>query len=196
MGIEENIKNIKEVTKKLILKEGYNNVNISTISEYTTIKRGMIYRSYKNKEDIFLDVLVDALFNYLYSLQNIKAPISNKQFVECLVDNLIKNEIILKLAPIMIPVIEDKASIEGLVKFKKEYCKFVILLLEVYTVQFPENSELKNRELVILFFSLIQGIYPLSEARDKQKLVYEKVGADYVKIDFEKTIKEAYIKLI
>ncbi len=194
---DENKRDIKKVTKTLILKEGYAHVNISEISKGTNIKRGAIYNYYQKKEDIYLDLLNDEINIYLDELINIHIENkTNKEFIDMIVDNLEASPIILILLPIMLPIIEPEASLEGLTNFKKEYSLILEKFFIIFKRKYPKKDDNLIYNNILTFASLINGFYPMSNVSKKQKEAIKKSKIKYEQLDFSKVLKYNLEKIL
>ncbi len=193
----ENKKDIKKVTKNLILKEGYAHVNISEISKGTNIKRGAIYNYYPKKEDIYLDLLNDEINIYLDGLINEHIENkTNREFINMIVDNLEESPIILILLPIMLPIIEPEASLEGLTNFKKDYSLILGKFFIIFKRKYPKKDVKLIYNDILTFASLINGFYPMSNVSKKQKEAIKKSQINYEQLNFSELLKYNLEKIL
>ncbi len=194
---KNNQENIKDVTKKLILKNGYLNVNISEVSKLTQIKRGMIYNYYKTKEDIYLDIFIDEINDYIdnintYDIKNV----NNEQFTNILVNNLCDNQLLLILIPIFTTIIEPNATLNSLIEFKKQYKQFMAIFQNIFKEHFNDENDEYIYQTIIMFFGLIQGLAPMGTITEKQKKAMEEAQIDYTPINIRSFLKISFLKIL
>ncbi|MEO0727811.1 MAG: TetR/AcrR family transcriptional regulator [Bacteroidota bacterium] len=65
---------IISVARKLFLEQGYHNTKMRQIKDAADLKMGTIYHFYKNKEDIFAHIVLEAFFRVLDRTAKISAP--------------------------------------------------------------------------------------------------------------------------
>ena len=76
--------------------QGLNNARIETIAANTGVTKAMIYYYFKNKEGLYVAVLERGFNSYMrpvqeLSLNNLSPEKALKQYVQCLLANLVKN---------------------------------------------------------------------------------------------------------
>ncbi len=185
-----NQENIKDVTKQLLLKTGYNEITISEISKLTQIKRGMIYNYYKNKEDIFLDVLSDELSLFVNAIDQASTN-SVEELIYVCVSEITDNQLLLELISILNLIIEPQASLDALIAFKTNY----IQQITKFTTTTAQVLNDKSMDFIIDLIINVSGVYSMTKYSDKQLTAIKTLNMQVPKIEIKTTVIDKMNKL-
>ncbi|WAG66612.1 TetR/AcrR family transcriptional regulator [Clostridium estertheticum] len=177
----------------------YENINLKAISEMTSIARSSIYNYYKTKEEILLDLLKIEYLEWCDSLKSYFTTtytITKEEYSYFLADSLAKREKMMRLLSIHFTTIEKNCHLEKLVEFKKE----ILPVFETFKVGvdklFPNASEEKKTDFIFLFFSSINGIYPMTYPTVNQVEAMKSVSPDYTVPSFKDMCYKVILLLI
>lgn len=85
----------------------------------------------------------------------------------------------LKLLSVNMYEIEGNSRIERLTEFKKAYGAAIKAISQSFVKSFPERGERGAESFVYSFFPFLFGIYPYTNATEKQKAAMEAAGVKY-----------------
>ncbi len=175
---------IINATKFLYQTYSFREINFSKISEQTKIARSTIYNYYLNKEEIFLDIILEYFLNIRDAIKEnfLNVKFEREQIVNKLTKILLDNYALLELVSLYIEQIEYVCSQEKLNHFKMEFKSLSNVLKEMVRFQFPEISEQLMQYFIQAFYSSLHGIVPACSPIKKQRIAMEKAGI-YVKFD-------------
>ena len=175
---------IINATKFLYQTYSFREINFSKISEQTKIARSTIYNYYLNKEEIFLDIILEYFLNIRAAIKEnlMNVKFNREQIISKLTKILIDNYDLLELISLYIEQIEYVCSQEKLNHFKMEFKSLSDVLEEMVHFQFPEVSDKLMQYFVQAFYSSLHGIVPACSPIKKQRIAMEKAGI-YVKFD-------------
>lgn len=166
--LNSRIDEILNSCEKIYLKTDFTNITIQLISEKTTIRRTAIYKYFKNKEEILLEVLKKHI-ELLKEEFNDEELIKNKEGFS---NNFIKifenHVIILKIMGVNLAEIERQVRVEKLIEFKKTFKEFHDKFIDVLKEIYPNNSIKGYENVYILLLTLMHGYYPLTNPTIKQ----------------------------
>lgn len=157
--------------EKLYETNTFKDITMKSIGEETTFSRTSIYNYFQTKEEIFLALLkreydkwIDAL-NEIYE-QNSK--LTKENFAEKLTHTIEKRKKLLKLVSMNMYEIEENSRLEELIAFKKSYGLAVKTVKKCVDKFFKDINEEEKERFIYLFFPFMYGIYPYTEATEKQ----------------------------
>ena len=157
--------------ERLYKENSFRDITIKSIGEQTTFSRTSIYNYFHTKEEIFLALLkreydrwIDDL-NEMYEQNN---EMTREMFADKLSHTIEKRKNMLKLVSMNMYEIEDNSRLEELIEFKKSYSR-AIKTVRKCVDKFLNNMKEKDKDkFIYLFFPFMYGIYPYTEATEKQ----------------------------
>ena len=157
--------------ERLYKENSFRDITIKSIGEQTTFSRTSIYNYFHTKEEIFLALLkreydrwIDDL-NEMYEQNN---EMTREMFADKLSHTIEKRKNMLKLVSMNMYEIEDNSRLEELIEFKKSYGR-AIKTVRKCADKFLNNMKEKDKDkFIYLFFPFMYGIYPYTEATEKQ----------------------------
>ena len=157
--------------ERLYKENSFRDITIKSIGEQTTFSRTSIYNYFHTKEEIFLALLkreydrwIDDL-NEMYEQNN---EMTREMFADKLSHTIEKRKNMLKLVSMNMYEIEDNSRLEELIEFKKSYGR-AIKTVRKCVDKFLNNMKEKDKDkFIYLFFPFMYGIYPYTEATEKQ----------------------------
>lgn len=175
---------IIHATQFLYQQYSFREINFSKISEKTKIARSTIYNYYLNKEEIFLDIILDHFMNIKRGIEEnlLEVKLDRADLVDKITKILMDNYELLVLISLYIEQIEYTCSQEKLNDFKLRIKDLNEVLIKMTKFQFPDASETLIQYFVQAFYSALHGIAPACSPIKKQKIAMEKAGI-YVKFE-------------
>lgn len=188
LQIADRQKEIINACDALYSNGDYEDINLKAISEMTSIARPTIYNYYKTKEEILLDILKIEYLEWsdcLKSHFDTTSTMTKEEYSYFLADSLATREKMMRLLSIHFTTIEKNCRLEKLIEFKKG----IIPVFETFQAGvdkfFPNASDEKKADFVFLFFSSINGIYPMTYPTFNQVQAMKSVSPDYVVPSFK-----------
>ena len=187
---------IIHATQLLYQQYSFREINFSKISEKTKIAGSTIYNYYLNKEEIFLDIILDHFMNIKKGIEEnlLEIKLDRADLVDKITKILMDNYELLVLISLYIEQIEYTCSQEKLNDFKLRIKDLNEALIKMTKFQFPDASEKAIQYFVQAFYSALHGIAPACSPFKKQKIAMEKAGI-YVKFE-KKEFISFYINTI
>lgn len=187
---------IIHATQFLYQQYSFREINFSKISEKTKIARSTIYNYYLNKEEIFLDIILEHFMNIKKGVEEnlLEVKLDRTDLVDKITKILMDNYELLVLISLYIEQIEYTCSQEKLNDFKLHIKDLNEVLIKMTKFQFPDASEALIQYFVQAFYSALHGIAPACSPIKKQKIAMEKAGI-YVKFE-KKEFISFYINTI
>ena len=160
---------IIHATQFLYQQYSFREINFSKISEKTKIARSTIYNYYLNKEEIFLDIILDHFMNIKKGIEEnlLEVKLDRSDLVDKITKILMDNYELLVLISLYIEQIEYTCSQEKLNDFKLRIKDLNEVLIKMTKFQ----------------YSALHGIAPACSPFKKQKIAMEKAG---IYVNFEK----------
>ena len=172
---------IIHATQLLYQQYSFREINFSKISEKTKIARSTIYNYYLNKEEVFLDIILEHFMNIKKGIVDnlLQVKLDRSDLVDKITKILMDNYELLVLISLYIEQIEYQ---EKLNDFKLRIKDLNEVLIKMTKFQFPDASEKAIQYFVQAFYSALHGIAPACSPFKKQKIAMEKAGI-YVKFE-------------
>ena len=174
----------------------FKEITLKEISQKTTFTRTSIYNYFQTKEEIFLALLQREYEAWIKDLERIACKqenLSAEDFSHELAQTLEQRKCMLKLMAMNLYDMEAKSRMENLVAFKKVYAgslKAITLCLEKF---FPSMRPKDVQEFPYALFPFLFGVYPYTEATEKQKEAMELAHVPYPRYSIYE-ITESFIK--
>lgn len=157
--------------EKLYKTNSFKEITIKSIGEETTFSRTSIYNYFQTKEEIFLALMkreYDRWIKDLEDVYNTNLELSKKEFAEKLAKTVEKRKNLLKLLSMNMYDIEANSRMEELIEFKKSYGSAINTVKKCLDKFIKDMDEEEKENFIFLFFPFLFGIYPYTEATDKQ----------------------------
>ena len=174
---------IVNACEKLYQTMSFKDITLKEIGKVTTFTRTSIYNYFQTKEEIFL-----ALFEREYDRWNEELNeildeneiLTREQLADKIAVSLENRKQLLKLLAMNNYDMEANSRPERLIAFKTAYgksMKNVRRLLERFC---PDMSDNDIQEFIYVFFPFMFGIYPYTQATEKQREAMEKADVNFV----------------
>lgn len=196
--VEKRREDIIDACEHLYREKNFRDINIKEIGNVTSFTRTTIYNYFINKEEILL-----ALFKREYKRWNkdlamilSKDTLSDKEFAELVANSLDKRITLLHILSTNFGELDAMSREENIVDFKKTYAVTLNLFSKMLNKFFAEFSEDKKKEILMIFFPFLCGVYPYTQVTEKQKLAMQEAEVPYVYLTQNEIIKNCILNLI
>ncbi|HIY18497.1 MAG TPA: TetR family transcriptional regulator [Candidatus Blautia avistercoris] len=189
---------IIQACERLYAAMEYEEINIKEIAKSTSICRSSIYNYYKTKDEIFLDILRKEYFCWLEDLKEETKRDkegSRESYCRILAESAARHPRLLELISFHYVTIEKNCSLEKLTDFKKGMLPFWNGIRESLREYFPEAPQEKKEHFLLVFLSLLQGIYTMTNLSEKQLAAMKQADGDYEKPRFVPSLQQALYTL-
>lgn len=178
--------------------KGFESVNFKVISEMTSIARPSIYNYYQTKEEIFLDLLKREYLSWCNTLKSkfdFTDTMTKEEYCLFLTATLQSREKLLNLLSIHYTSIEKNCSLGKLEEFKQDIQPVFQIFREGLDKFFLDASDENKSYFQFLFFSLLNGLYPMTHLTEKQTKAMKKAVPDYTAPKFEEMFYKGILLL-
>ena len=191
--IRDRKKEIMDATSFLYDRSGYGELSFSAISEYTKFTRPNIYKYFKTKEEILLEILKEDIKSFIITFTHsfkLNKLYSLDEIADIWTSNLLKHERFLNIYSILFTSIEKNVSLSALTEFKKESITLYNQLVDCFSQLFPEINERKLYNSVSTLLVLACGLYSMNNLSNIQTQALKLSGLEYTIPDFSSTYVE------
>ncbi len=192
---EEIIKACEELYKQTSFKD----ITLKGIGEQGKFSRTSIYYYFQTKEEIFLALFkqeYEKWINDLEEIYNENEELTKESFAEKLARSIEKRRNLLKLLSMNLYDMEENSRIEELIKFKESYGRAVKMVKKCIDKFFKKMSEEEKDKFIFSFFPFMYGIYPYTEATEKQKLAMENANVPFPQLSTYEIAYNGIVKLL
>lgn len=161
---------IVDACASLYEKMGFQEITIRDIGEKTSFTRTSIYNYFQTKEEIFLALLQREYEAWSADLDELSRSGSGAAtFADTLAATLEKRICMLKLTSMNLYDMEGNSRMENLISFKRAYGSAADAIQRCLAAYCPHMTEKGRQEFRYLFFPFLFGVYPYTNATEKQK---------------------------
>ena len=183
--IAERREEIINACEKLYTTMSFKEITLKEIGNEVSFSRPTIYNYFQTKEEIFLALLAREYERWIADLEVIRDENDSltREALACgIARSLADRPQLLKQIAMNIYEMEENSRLEQLTVFKQTYRK----LIETFEAMFGKflcgkmKEEIKRMQY--MFFSFIFGVYPMTNATEKQREAMEQAGIDFDQI--------------
>ena len=177
----------------------FKDITLQEIGRKTSFTRTSIYNYFHTKEEIFLSLLEREHELWIRDLEKIlekPRPVSSGEFAGELAGTLGKRKCMLKLMSMNLYDLEINSRMENLVSFKKVYARTLETLSGCLKKFFASMTDLDIQEFLYALFPFLFGVYPYTEASEKQKEAMELAHVQYIRYSIYEITKSLVMKLL
>ncbi|GGO01043.1 TetR/AcrR family transcriptional regulator [Saccharibacillus kuerlensis] len=187
------VQQIKDAAVKLFDTEPFHEIDLTRIAKETSFTRGNLYKYVSSKEEIYLLVIEDEMYDYVDDLK--KTFSSNptpdmENFAEKWAQTTNRHHRMLKLLSMLATIIEQNVSLEKLVHFKQQLALIMAKMSEVVKVAFPSWHEATLSQFVQMQTYYASGLFPAVTPSPLQREAHEKADVQIDLPDFESGFAE------
>ena len=161
---------------------GFRDITIRDIGEKTSFTRTSIYNYFQTKEEIFLALFQREYERWREDLDAVRRDhdtLTAAGFADQLARTLERRTRMLKLMSMNLYDMEGNSRMENLVDFKRAYRDALAAVEQCLEKFFPAMGPQDRKEFLYALFPFLFGVYPYTQATEKQKAAMEAVGFDY-----------------
>ena len=177
----------------------FREITLREIGTKTTFTRTSIYNYFHTKEEIFLALLqreYELWTADLDAIRNQNDALPPGGFAQALAHTLEKRGCMLKLMAMNLYDMEGGSRMENLVAFKKVYAGAMQSLTGCLKKFFPGMTQDDIQAFLYAFFPFLFGVYPYTEATDKQKKAMEIAHISYARYSIYEITRSFVSKLL
>ena len=178
---------------------GFNDITIRDIGVGTSFTRTSIYNYFQTKEEIFLALLQQEYQCWVQDLEGLlrsSLPMDAARFSDALAATLERRGCMLKLLAMNLYDIEGNCRLENLKAFKQVYKQALETLSRCLERFFPKMTAADIQEFLYAFFPFLFGIYPYTNATEKQKQAMEQAHLDYPRYTISQIARPFIFRLL
>lgn len=161
----------------------FKEITLKEIGKITSFTRTSIYNYFQTKEEIFLALMqreYEEWVTDISAIMNGNEIMDVEAFSDALARTLENRKRLLKLISMNLYDIEADSSLESLISFKRAYGSSILAVSNCLRKFFPKMTEAEIQNFIYAFFPFMFGIYPYTEATEKQKKAMDEAGVNYV----------------
>ena len=159
----------------------FKDITLKEIGQRTSFTRTSIYNYFHTKEEIFLALMQREYEAWVKDLETVlreHETLSADAFAGELARTLERRRRLLKLMAMNLYDMEANSRMENLVAFKEAYGAALRAVRRCLERFFPAMTAEDVQGFLYAFFPFLFGIYPYTEATEKQKEAMELAGID------------------
>ena len=189
---------IVEACASLYETTSFKDVTIRDIGAKTSFTRTSIYNYFQSKEEIFLALLQREYEAWAEDLTAILAfdSLTAAGFSDELARTLQRRGVMLKLLCMNLYDMEGNSRLENLIEFKKAYAASLRAISACLEKFFPAMGPDEIQGFIYAFLPFIFGVYPYTQATEKQRAAMEAAQIDYVPYSVFEIVKSFAVKML
>jgi AcrR family transcriptional regulator len=196
--IQQRVDEIVAATARLYSEHRFEEITIAMIATEAKFTRSNVYRYFKTKEEIFLELLQQDIAAWRAGIsETLPAEMAAlPKFSEMWVNLLLQHQRMIKLFTILYTVLEPNASLDALVHFKQSLLtELGGITAEIFPV-LPFKSPDAAAEFLYAQSALAIGVYPMIDLTPKQKEALKIARLDSHPIDFKEMFTRSIESLL
>ena len=188
---------IVDACAQLYERMPFKKITLGLIGEYTSFTRTSIYNYFQTKEEIFLALLEREYARWVGDLKELAdAAIPESGFSAAFSALLEKRKCMLKLMSMNLYDMESGSRLENLVSFKRVYSESMLAVAHCLQKHCPFVTDEDAQQFIYAFYPFLFGIYPYTEASERQLQAMDIVGIKYRKYSVSEIAASLVEKLI
>ena len=178
----------------------YDEISLNAIARQAGISKPNVYRYFATREEIFLQIFLEALRPWAErlggELADLRVPATARQVAEVWTQVTGEHPHMLRLAPLLATSMERNCSEEELYAFKTQMHQLLGDVAGQLRRVVPSMSEKECFELLICGYGLIAGLAPMARPNEVLARVMAKPEFAAMRMDFEELMTSAMTALI
>ena len=173
---------IVNACEKLYETFGFKEITLKEIGKEVPFSRPTIYNYFQTKEEIFLALLGREYERWIADLEAIRDgndSLTKEALASMVAQSLSDRPQLLKLIAMNIYDMEADSRLEQLTEFKKIYRKLICTFETLFEKFLAGMTKDETKDLLYLFIPFIFGIYPMTNATQKQTEAMKTAGIDF-----------------
>lgn len=197
--IFERREEIINACEKLYKTMSFKEITLKEIGSVVPFSRPTIYNYFHTKEEIFLALFRREYERWIVDLEaiyNENENLSNEDLASKIARSLSNRPQLMKLIAMNIYDMEANSRIELLTEFKITYRNLINTFEVIFEKYLAGMTKEQTRKLLYMFFSFVFGIYPMTNATEKQREAMANAGIDFDKINAYELTYDFLLKLL
>ncbi|MBQ3356137.1 MAG: TetR family transcriptional regulator [Oscillospiraceae bacterium] len=185
--------------EKLYQTMRFKEITLKEIGNMVPFSRPTIYNYFQTKEEIFLALFCREYERWTVSLEAIykeNERLTKDELAAKIARSLADRPQLLKLIAMNIYDMEENSRMEQLTEFKRTYRRLIDAfgaIFDKFLVKMPQEE---RKRLLYMFFSFVFGVYPITNATEKQRGAMRNAGIEFEEISAYELIYGFLLKLI
>lgn len=197
--IFERREEIINACEKLYETMSFKEITLKEIGNEVPFSRPTIYNYFQTKEEIFL-----ALFRREYerwiidlvAIYNENECLGKEELASKIAKSLADRPQLLKLIAMNIYDMEGNSRVELLTELKLTYRKLIDTFEVIFEKFLSGMTKEETKKRLYMFFSFIFGVYPMTNATQKQREAMKNADIDFVQVSEYELTYDFLLKLI
>ena len=180
--ISQRREEIIDACEKLYKTMSFKEITLKKIGNEVPFSRPTIYNYFETKEEIFLALFRREYELWIVDLQSIyddNDALTNEELSSKIAHSLSNRPQLLKLIAMNIYDMEASSRLEQLTEFKMTYRNLIETFELIFEKFLDGMSKPQITKKLSIFFSFMFGVYPMTNATDKQREAMKNAGIDY-----------------
>ena len=168
--------------EKLYQTMSFKEITLKEIGNEVPFSRPTIYNYFQTKEEIFLALFRREYERWIVDLESIRnrnETLKKEDLASLIARSLADRPQLLKLIAMNIYDMEANSRLEQLVEFKRTYRKLIETFEKIFEKFLSGTTKEGTKKLLYLFIPFIFGVYPMTNATDKQNEAMKVAGIDF-----------------
>ena len=185
--------------EKLYQTMSFREITLKEIGNEVPFSRPTIYNYFQTKEEIFLALFKREYERWIVDLEKIyneNDSLTKEELASLIAKSLSERPQLLKLIAMNIYEMEDNSSLEQLTCFKMTYKKLINMFETIFEKFLSGITKEVSKKILYMFFSFIFGIYPMTNATEKQREAMKSSGIEYEEISIYEHTYSFLLKLL
>ena len=196
--ISERREEIVSACEKLYQTMSFREITLKEIGNEVPFSRPTIYNYFQTKEEIFLALLGREYERWITDLEAIRDrndSLTKEALASEIARSLADRPQLLKLIAMNIYEMEANSRLEQLTEFKQTYRKLIETFETIFEKHLCGKTKEEIKRMQYLFFSFIFGVYPMTNATEKQQQAMERAVIDFEQVSAYELIQSFLLKL-
>lgn len=191
---------ILKVSRRLFENQGFDSITMDLIAKKADLAKGTLYLYFKTKEEVFLDLQKDELFQWMriltHQFENTPKNMSPKDFADLVVSFTENQDSFMRLLTLLHPVLEANVSLPKAKQFKIELKNEMTLLSMAIASKIEGLTPQSAFTLVFRVYSMIIGLWQTANPTPEMSKLLNDPELQIFKIDFGTELKESLLWLV
>lgn len=190
---------IVNACEKLYQTMSFKDITLKEIGNEVPFSRPTIYNYFQTKEEIFLALLGREYERWIIDLEAIyhgNDRLEKKELAAKIAHCLADRPQLLKLIAMNLYEMEANSRLEQLVAFKQTYRRLIETFEKLFEKFLSGMTAAQTQKLLTLFIPFMFGVYPMTNATEKQNEAMKAAGISFVEVSEYELIDEYLLKLL
>ena len=180
--ISERREEIINACEKLYKTMSFKEITLKQIGNGLPFSRPTIYNYFHTKEEIFLALFRREYERWIVDLKAIyngNDCLKKEELASKIARSLADRPQLIKLIAMNIYDMEENSRLEQLIEFKHTYRKLIETFEKIFEKFLSGKTKEETKKLLYMFIPFIFGVYPMTNATDKQNEAMKAAEIDF-----------------